>query len=279
MNTTVALDGVPRKLEELRLQDFLQCFQFGAGFFETFLLTEGEPMFLERHLARLRKSLAAHAPAVRAPKEELLAPEAVRETLRRCLETDDALGPRFTGVGKLVAGDGHLLLMFRPLPPNHEQLQREGRCLDTLEEHSYRRGDPSLNHKSLAYLRQFAHMERMPLFLNEAGEVCEVPTGNLFLLLGETLVTPPLDAPCLPGVVRSVLRDVGRVGSWQVEEHPVHRSLLEEVRGCFMTNSVSLAIPVPHLLGRSLPESVSLASAAREAIQARAHRSSEQGSP
>ncbi|HSP80515.1 MAG TPA: aminotransferase class IV [Myxococcaceae bacterium] len=272
MNTTVALDGVPRRLEELRLQDFLQCFQFGAGFFETFLLTEGEPMFLERHLARLRESLAAHAPAVRAPAAELLAPEAVRETLRRCLEADDALGPRFTGVGKLVAGDGHLLLMFRPLPPNHEQLQREGRSLDELEERSYRRGEPSLNHKSLAYLRQFTHMERMPLFLNEAGEVCEVPTGNLFLLLGEALVTPPLDAPCLPGVVRAVLREVGRVGRWPVEERPVHRAQLEAVRGCFMTNSVSLALPVPRLLGRSLPESVALAAAAREAVWAQAHR-------
>jgi branched-subunit amino acid aminotransferase/4-amino-4-deoxychorismate lyase len=271
MITTVAVDGELRQLEELRLQDFFQTFQFGTGFFETLLLTGGTPMFLGRHLARLGASLAAH-PAMRAPSPEVRAPAAVREALRRCLETDAALGPRFTGVGKLLAGDGHLLMTFRPLPPKYEQTQREGRNLDEEESRVYRRGDPTLNHKSTAYLRQFVHMERMPVLLNEAGELCEVPTGNLFLLLEDTLVTPPLEAPCLPGIVRAVLLDAGSVGPWRVVERTVKRAELEAVRGCFMTNSVSLAVPAPRLLGRSLPESVTLAEAARECILAQAHR-------
>src|SRR5687768_15493396 len=99
---TVAVNGEVHRLEELRLQDFLQGFQFGAGFFETLLITEGAPMFLARHLARLRASLHAYAGTVRAPPEDTLTPEAVRRALGRCLEADSALGPRFTGVGKLI---------------------------------------------------------------------------------------------------------------------------------------------------------------------------------
>ncbi len=267
---TVAVNGAVHRLEELRLQDFLQCFQFGAGFFETFLLTEGAPMFLARHLARLRASLQAYAGTVRAPPEDTLRPEAVRDALRRCLEADATLGPRFTGVGKLIAGDGRLLQTFRALPSTHERTQREGRPLDALEERTYRRGDRTLNHKSLAYLRQYAELERMPLFCNEAGEVCETPTANIFLHLGDALVTPPLEAPCLPGIVRAVLLEAGEVNGLPVVERPVQRAELEGARGCLLTNSVGLALAVPKLLGRELRESHALAASARALLTSRA---------
>lgn len=267
MMGTVAVNGEVLPLESLRLQDFLQGFFFGAGFFETFLLTEGAPMFLERHLARLRASLSAHADCVRAPPEETLTAGAVRDALRRCLEADAALGPRFTGVGKLVAGDGRLLLSFRALSEEHARLQREGRELSEVEPRGYRRGDATLKHKSTSYLRQYAHMARLSIFCNEADELCEAPNGNLFFLVDETVVTPPLEAPCLPGVIRAVLLEAGRLGAWPVVEHSLKREQLGAVRGCVLTNSVSLALAVPRLLGQVLPESAALAEHARTAVQ------------
>jgi branched-chain amino acid aminotransferase len=264
---TVAVNGTVQRLEELRLQDFPSAFFFGAGFFETFLVREGVPMFLERHLARLRASLKAHEHCVRGPPAEVLSATAVLEALHGCLGADAELGPRFTGVGKLTAGDGRLLLSFRPLAPNHEHLQRHGRSLDAVENTCYRRGDRTLQHKSLSYLRQHQHMERMPIFLNEAGEVCEVPNANLFLWLGDALVTPPVDAPCLPGIVRGVLLQAGRVAELPVVERPVRSAELSDARGCLLTNSVGLAIAVTHLLGRPLDESLELTKQARELIE------------
>jgi branched-chain amino acid aminotransferase len=266
MMGTVAVNGAVAQLESLRLQDFLQGFFFGAGFFETFLLTEGTPMFLERHLARLRASLAAHADCVRAPPEDTLTPCAVRDALRRCLEADEALGPRFTGVGKLVAGDGRLLLSFRALSEDHTRLQREGRELSEVEPRGYRRGDPTLNHKSTSYLRQHAHMTRLSVFCNEAGELCEAANGNLFFLVDGTVVTPPVEVPCLPGVIRAVLLEAGQLGAWPVEERALEREQLGAVRGCILTNSVGLALAVPRLLGHELPESATLAEHARTAV-------------
>ncbi|MGZ3461650.1 MAG: aminotransferase class IV [Archangium sp.] len=272
MMDTVAVNGEVRRLEELRLQDFQQSFFFGAGFFETLLVTGGAPIFLERHLARLRSSLSAHADCVRTPPPEVLAASSVRDVLRRCLEADASLGPRFTGVGKLVAGDGRLLLSFRPLPPHLERTLREGCVLDALEDRCYRRGDPTLKHKSVSYLRQYAHLGRGTVFANEAGELCEVPNGNLFFLMGEAVVTPPLEAPCLPGIIRSVLLEEGRLGGLPVVERTVRREMLEDVRGCVLTNSVSLALAVPRLLGRELPGSHELAERARTLVQACALR-------
>jgi branched-chain amino acid aminotransferase len=279
MMGTVAVNGEVRRLEDLRLQDFLQSYFFGAGFFETLLVTQGAPVFLERHLARLCSSLEAHADCVRPPPPEVLTAQAVREALCRCLEADASLGPRFTGVGKLVAGDGRLLLSLRSLPVDHARTQREGRPLDEVEERCYRRGDPTLKHKSVSYLRQYAHLGRGTVFRNEAGELCEAPNGNLFLLVGDEVVTPPLEAPCLPGIIRAVLLEEGRLGGRRVVERTVTRELLEDVRGCVLTNSVSLALAVPRLLGRELSESQELAEHARVVVEASARREEASGSP
>ncbi|WP_375771687.1 aminotransferase class IV [Archangium gephyra] len=269
MTGTVAVNGEVRRLEDLRLQDFLQSFFFGAGFFETLLVEQGAPMFLERHLARLRASLGVHAGCVHAPPPEVLTAGAVRETLRQCLEADASLGPRFTGVAKLVAGDARLLLSFRPLP---QRPPDEGVVLDAVEDRCYRRGDPTLNHKSVSYLRQYAHLGRGTVFVNEAGELCEVPNGNLFFLVGDAVVTPPLEAPCLPGIIRAVLLEEGRLGGLPVEERTLRREQVEDVRGCVLTNSVSLSLAVPRLLGRELPGSAALAGHARAVVREYAQR-------
>jgi branched-chain amino acid aminotransferase len=272
MFSTVAVDGAVRRWEDLRLHDFAQGFFFGAGFFTTFRIDGGAPLFLARHLARLRASLAAFPAAVRAPAPEQLSEYAVRATLRRCLEADAALGPGFSGVGKLSASDGHLLLTFRPAAPDAERLRREGRALDAVEPGVYRSGEPTLNHKGLSYFRQYALMERLPLLGNEADEVCELPTANLFFHLDGALVTPPLEAPCLPGIVRAVLLEARHVGGLPVVERPVPLSRLPDASACFFTNSAVLATGVPRLLGRELPGSLALAEQARSLVEAVARR-------
>jgi branched-subunit amino acid aminotransferase/4-amino-4-deoxychorismate lyase len=267
MKGTVAVNGEVLPLASLRLQDFLQSFFFGAGFFETLLVADGAPMFLERHLARLRASLQAHAHCVRAPPAEALDAGAVREALRRCLEADADMGPHFTGVGKLVAGDGRLMLSFRDLPDDHARTVREGRALDALEARCYRRGDVTLNHKSVSYLRQYAHLGRGTVFCNEADELCEAPNGNLFLLLDDAVVTPPLEAPCLPGIIRALLLEAGRLGDLPLVERAVPLARLEDVRGCVLTHSVGLGVAVPRLLGREMPESAGMALLVRSLVR------------
>ncbi|WP_426749587.1 aminotransferase class IV [Myxococcus sp. Y35] len=272
MFSTVAVNGEVRRWEDLRLSDFSQGFFFGAGFFTTFRIEAGAPWFLARHLARLRSSLAAFPNAVRPPPAEWLDEAAVRETLRRCLHADAALGPGFRGVGKLSASDGRVLLTFRAHAPETERLHSEGRALDDWEPGAYRGGEPTLNHKGLAYFRQYACMERLCLLGNESGEVCELPTANVFFQLDGALITPPLSAPCLPGIVREVLLEVGRVGTRPIMERAVPFARLADVSACLFTNSAMLATGVPRLLGRPLPESLALASEVRALVGSAAAR-------
>ncbi|AGC43047.1 class IV aminotransferase [Myxococcus stipitatus DSM 14675] len=259
MFSTVAVNGEVTRWEDVRLHDFAQGFFFGAGFFTTFRIDEGTPLFLARHLARLSASISAFPSAVRAPPAELLREEAVRDTLRRCLDADAALGPRFTGVGKLAASDGKLLLTLRPPSPDAERLQREGRAVDSTELGAYRHGEPTPNHKGLSYFRQYTLMASMPLLANERGHACELPTANLFALIDDQLVTPPLEAPCLPGIIRQVLLDAGNLNGMPVVEQDLPLARLAEARACVFTNSAVLVTGVTRLLGRDLPDSLSLA--------------------
>ncbi|MGB3314506.1 MAG: aminotransferase class IV, partial [Albidovulum sp.] len=48
------------------------------------------------------------------------------------------------------------------------------------------------------------------LFLNTKGEVAEGTISNLFADLGDGLMTPPLAAGCLPGILRAELLAEGR---------------------------------------------------------------------
>ncbi|WP_223643315.1 aminotransferase class IV [Corallococcus sp. EGB] len=272
MFPTVSVDGVVQRWEDLRLQDFAQGFFFGAGFFTTFRIDAGQPRFLARHLTRLRGSLDAFPGAVRTPSPTLLREDAVRDTLRRCLAADAALGARFTGVGKLAVSDGHVLCTFRSLPAELEVLHREGRELDGVETGAYRRSERTVNHKGLAYFRQHALLPRLPVITNEAAEVCELPTANLFVQLDGALVTPPLSAPCLPGIARAVLLAMASVDGLPVVERVLPLADLSRAQACFYSNAVALAVGVPALLGRALPDSLRLAERARVALEARAVR-------
>ncbi|QSQ17774.1 aminotransferase class IV [Myxococcus landrumensis] len=259
MFSTVAVNGEVKRWEDVRLHDFAQGFFFGAGFFTTFRIDGGTPLFLSRHLARLSASVAAYPSTVRAPPPEVMREEAVRDTLRRCLDSDASLGPRFTGVGKLAVSDGKILLTLRPPAPDAERLQREGRTVDSTEPGAYRHGEPTPNHKGLSYFRQYTHMASMPLLANERGHACELPTANLFVLIDGQLVTPPLAAPCLPGIIRQVLLDSGSLNGMHVVEQDLPLARLAEARACVFTNSAVLVTGVTRLLGRNLPDSLSLA--------------------
>ncbi|CAM3333983.1 aminotransferase class IV [Corallococcus sp. ZKHCc1 1396] len=272
MFSTVCVDGVVQRWEDLRLQDFAQGFFFGAGFFTTFRIDAGRPLFLSRHLARLRASLDAFPVAVRAPAPALLHEDAVRDSLRRGLEADPLLGPRFTGVGKLAVSDGRVLCTFRALAQDFDDLHREGRVLDSVEPGAYRRAERTVNHKGLAWFRQHALLPRLPLITNEADEVCELPTANVFVQLDGALVTPPLTAPCLPGVARAALLDAGTVDGLPVVERVVPLADLSRAQGCFYSNAVALAVGVPRLLGQALPGSLRLAERARAVLEASALR-------
>jgi para-aminobenzoate synthetase / 4-amino-4-deoxychorismate lyase len=72
-----------------------------------------------------------------------------------------------------------------------------------------------------------------PLIVDITGEVLETGSGNVFLVEGDTLVTPPADGRILPGVTRARL-----VSEERVVEEPIDLARLRDADEVFVTSSI-----------------------------------------
>ena len=89
------------------------------------------------------------------------------------------------------------------------------------------------------------------LFLNEAGRIACAGTGNLFLLRGAELATPPSSEGVLDGVARGVLLGLaGEIGLDPVER-PMAIAELEAADAVLATNSLRLLAPVTAIGART----------------------------
>ena len=109
----------------------------------------------------------------------------------------------------LLAGDGMIAVQASPLPP-----VPTGAVEVTLAALAVEPGDVRLFHKTTD--RDFYDTPRRAsdafetLFVSERGELTEGSFTTVFVPRGDRLLTPPLSAGLLPGVLRAELIDAGR---------------------------------------------------------------------
>jgi para-aminobenzoate synthetase/4-amino-4-deoxychorismate lyase len=91
-----------------------------------------------------------------------------------------------------------------------------------------------------------------PLLVDADGTVLEAAWGNVWLLEGDALVTPPADGRILPGVTRALLLELAPSLGLRPREEPItlHRALVAPIS--FATSAIRLAVPVA-LSGRAAP--------------------------
>jgi para-aminobenzoate synthetase/4-amino-4-deoxychorismate lyase len=74
---------------------------------------------------------------------------------------------------------------------------------------------------------------REPLIVDLTGEVLETGSGNLFVVEGDALITPPADGRILPGVVRAqVMRQAA------VVEEAIDLQRMQDADDAFVTSSI-----------------------------------------
>jgi branched-subunit amino acid aminotransferase/4-amino-4-deoxychorismate lyase len=190
------------------------------GLFETMLVVEGRVVQLEEHLQRMLRS--AGALGMPCPREDTF-----RDVVAR-VAVDGAV--------RCVWMDGRLTATAMPIPEATLR-RRRGAHVVTLP-HSTRRESPE--HKLTSYLAALpALREHLPpaadegLFVDRRGRILEGMTTNVFAIDGTTLITAPVRAGILPGIVRA----------WVVE-HAV--TVIERVptadelrAGSFLTSSLT----------------------------------------
>ena len=180
----------------------------GGGVFETLKVTERGAFAVRRHLNRLNRSAAA-----------LGLPEPdhgqIREAISAVVEGRDfprgKLRITYTGgrgpLGSESAyGPPTLIVMLAPVDVS-PRLTSVVTAPWTRNEHGALAGVKSTSYaenvRGLGYAAK--HDASEAIFLNTAGHVCEGTGTNIFVVFGDTVVTPPLSAGPLAGITRELI--------------------------------------------------------------------------
>lgn len=227
----------------------------GDGVFDTLMVLAGRPVFAEAHRARLVGSAAALGfevdPATVAAAVGALA-RAVGDGVVRVTATRGA-GPRgirppSTPRPFLCATAAPLnpALMFRPVRLATSAIRRN-------------ETSPASRLKTLGYLDAVVASEAAAgagaddaLFLNTVGHVACTTMANVFAIVGDRLVTPPLADGVLAGIVRGAVLALAAGVGLEPREASLGPADLAAADAVFLTNSVRLVSPVVALDGAAL---------------------------
>jgi 4-amino-4-deoxychorismate lyase len=210
-------------------------FAFGWGAFETIAIKNKTALFLDEHLDRLENALEFLGIANFPSEDGLLTYINTNNLVNHAL--------------KVMVSEDNIVLTHRnnPYGPN---TAATGFDLDFgLLMHDA--NSPFVRHKTLnrgEYQLELAAARQKGLqdhvLLNNAGEICETSTANIFFVAGDKVITPPETAGLLRGVIRDLLLSNPAFESFQLTEQNVYKQDLTGFSECFLTNSLMGVRPV-----------------------------------
>ena len=256
----VWLNGQLLSVDEAKISAFDAGFQHSVGIFETMRVTGGEPLDLEKHLARMAGSAADLRlsssmdvePLGGAIQATIVANELTEARVRVTLSGGDL--NMLAEPGK--THDPTLLIVAQP-PTIYPQEFFEKGVSVTVSEGRVSRADRFAGHKTLWYWPRLFELQRAAtvgasesLWFTTRNILASGSVSNVFLVEGDTIVTPPargesLDGqPVLPGIVRSWVLESAEAAGRTVERSEIDIERLLAAEEIFLTNSSWGVMPV-----------------------------------
>lgn len=227
-------------------------YQFADGVYEVIKIVAGGGCFLDRHLDRLARSLAALAivmPVSRAALLGILGETLRRNGLRNALvyiQVTRGTAPR-NHVYPRATRPSLVVTVRRAHPPSAREME-EGVGVVTLPDLRWRRCDI----KSVSLLpnvmvrQQAAEAGCREAWLYDAqGLVTEGSSSNAWIVDAQgRLITRPLGTEILGGITRSVVLDLARAEGIEVVERAFSVEEARAAREAFLTSTSSPLLPV-----------------------------------
>lgn len=262
MSTKVFLSTHPDPLDpaDAKVSVFDRGFLYGDSVYETMRTAGGQPLDLDRHLQRLRRSGEGIGLAI---------PFGERELSRAIARTHAASGNRESYVRVVVTrGSGPLAL--DPRQSEEPLLAVLVQPLVLPEAEAYERGiaavivgitknagtsmDPSI--KSGNYLNNILALRQAiaaggddAIMCNPEGAVSEGATSNVFMVTAGRIATPHLRTGILPGITRQTVCELAASIGAPVSETSIVPEQLRAADEVFLTSSVRGIMPVTRLDG------------------------------
>ena len=241
-------------VEQLTLAVNERGLMLGDGIFETIAVRVGKPIWLEPHLQRLQSAagelgiscdMTTIKTALATVLQKSSAPsEVLRITLTR--------GPTPRG----LAADGHQPSLVISLSAfDLGNLPKSVRLATSKVRRNVTA--PSSRLKTLSYIdaiaaaREVADGADDALMLNTNDHVASTTIANIFLLMGETLVTPADDQGLLKGIARATLLANAKELGLHAKARIVKPDELHAADAVFLTNSLRLATHVSSIDGKT----------------------------
>lgn len=232
----------------------------GDGLFETIAVFGGRPAALGAHLDRL----SAAAAEIRLPVDRAFCEAEVKALAADAGEGDCIVRltvTRGAGARGLAIPDDGAATVIAASSPYPAAMRFTPIRLATV---SVRRNPTSFAScaKTLSYLDgvlAFDEAKRAgaddALMLNTAGRVASTAMANLFAVIGDELVTPPVSEGVLPGIVRGMVLAMAPDMGLKPFERPLTGRELMNADAAFATNSVRLIMAVTAIDGRDIKTS------------------------
>lgn len=246
--------------DQARIDPRDRGFTLGDGLFETIAALDGHPINLGDHLERLGRAsnvldlpLPVEATEVALAIEHVLAANNLT-TGRAALRLTLSRGVGSRGLLLPLDPKPVLVIMASAHPPVPQSLDAALVAIRRNE------GSPLSRIKSLNYLDNVLAQQQAQaqgaqegLMLNNQGHVAGFARGNVFALLGDRLVTPPLIDGVLDGIIRhKLLLEVPKTGR-ETAEIVIEKGDFAQLRGLFITNSLLGCVPIRRLDGQEIP--------------------------
>ncbi len=258
MGTLVSIDGHIVPPENATISIFDRGFLYGDSVYEVMRTYDGVPFELDHHLRRLEGS-AARISMVVPFARSLLAEETLRaqqasgnaDSYLRVVVTRGA-GP--IGLDIALAETPCRIIIVKSLegmrPPASAyeegvQIALVGvrRNLRAAIDPKAKTGNYLNSVMALAEARAAGAYEAV--MLDHRDFVTEGASSNVFVVVGDVILTPPADAGILIGVTRAVVLEVARSAGLRVLELPLtQETLCRDADEVFITSSVREIVPV-----------------------------------
>ena len=258
-HTIVWVDGRRLPSEGAHISARDRGFTLADGVFETMKARNGKVFRLDRHLARLERSLRTLSipvpPELREWVEAALdaahSPDAsVRLTVSR--------GVAPGGVSAPLDPTPTVVVTVAPPPAFGSAIYDAGLRASVA---SGRRNEFSMTAglKTLAYTDSVAAMIEARnggadevLFLDTQGHCSEASASNLFAVISGRLTTPPTSCAALPGITRAVVIELAGQMGRPVDERAFDLRELERATEAFLTSSLRGIAPMVAVDGKAL---------------------------
>lgn len=237
-------------IHEVKIPANDRTFEHGLGLFETLRSWNSHLSTFDMNLARMKSAanrwgidLDSNLPDVHALMDLKFASG---------LDSDALF--RITASGGTDSGST-VFVQAKPLPPAFPA----GGLNIIVSRQKIDSNSPISSDKSLNYLaRRLAHEEAAFEGANEAlltspdGRIWEGSRSNLFLVKGESLLTPSLAAgPIVSGVMRELVIQVARSLDTEVRETDIRIDEVDSADEIFLTNCVRGVMPVASMRNSS----------------------------